>query len=248
MSDLDKIEYLKYAMQAVAANDQFPTEDYEKYRNEIINNPVYKPYLPRDLATCRNLGEFWTKIKSKFSHYQERRLYLKEEFENLVMFAESNNHLMADDNLTSGIASYGRDYIISAWNKALERRSSDPKGAITVSRTLLETVCKYILDDLSIEYDDKSDMPVLYGLVANNLHLAPNQQTEQIMKQITGGCFSVVQGIGSIRNKISDAHGEGEEQTLVDNKYSMFIVNLAGSLSLFLLDSYESSRAGEQNE
>jgi hypothetical protein len=34
------------------------------------------------------------------------------------------------------------------WHKALDRRTDDPDGAITAARTLLETVCKHILDEL----------------------------------------------------------------------------------------------------
>jgi hypothetical protein len=58
-------------------------------------------------------------------------------------------------------------------NKALERRNADPEGAITIARTLLETVCKRILDQLpGAAYTDKEDLPKLYGMVARALNLA----------------------------------------------------------------------------
>ncbi len=42
------------------------------------------------------------------------------------------------------------------WIKALERRHTDPEGAITSARTLLETVCKRVFDEIGMEYDDKT--------------------------------------------------------------------------------------------
>jgi hypothetical protein len=61
---------------------------------------------------------------------------------------------------------------------ALERRSDDPEGAITSARTLLETVCKHILDEGGIKYDDDADLPKLYRVTADVLDLAPSQQSE----------------------------------------------------------------------
>jgi hypothetical protein len=38
----------------------------------------------------------------------------------------------------------------TVWQRALERRISDPEGAITAARSLLEAVCKHVLDDLGV--------------------------------------------------------------------------------------------------
>ena len=39
-------------------------------------------------------------------------------------------------------------------------RQDDPEGAITAARTLLETVCKHILDETEVDYS-KDDLPTL---------------------------------------------------------------------------------------
>ncbi len=59
------------------------------------------------------------------------------------------------------------------------RRTADPEGAITVARTLLEAVCKHILDGLGIAYAPRDDLPKLYGAVARGLRLAPDQHREE---------------------------------------------------------------------
>ena len=52
------------------------------------------------------------------------------------------------------------------WRKALDRRHEDPEGAITAVRTLLESVCKHILDECGVVYGDNADLPKLYGLTS----------------------------------------------------------------------------------
>lgn len=85
------------------------------------------------------------------------------------------------------------------------RRAEDPAGAITTARTLLETVCKHILDDLKEEYPTDADLPKLYKITAEKLNLAPSQHSAAVFKQILGGCTSVVEGLGALRNRLGSA-------------------------------------------
>ncbi len=48
----------------------------------------------------------------------------------------------ADELISETVASFDEAGVHEAWQKALDRRSSDPEGAITAAKTLLETVCK----------------------------------------------------------------------------------------------------------
>ena len=93
--------------------------------------------------------------------------------------------------------------------KLLARRHTDPEGAITSARTLLETVCKRVLDETGTAYSDKDDLPALYKVVATKLNIAPSQHTQDTFRRILGGATSVVDGLGSLRNKTGDAHGQG---------------------------------------
>ena len=62
--------------------------------------------------------------------------------------------------------------INDVWQKARDRRQEDPEGAITAARTLLESVCKQILEECGVDYGDNADLPKLYGLTAKELSLA----------------------------------------------------------------------------
>jgi integrase len=163
-------------------------------------------------------------------------------------FARGRKTAPSDDIIISTFSNnVDAQYIQEAWTKALERRSTDPEGAITIARTILESVCKFILDHSGITYDDKSDMHQLYKAVQSVLNLAPDSQHEAIFKQLLGGCTSVVIGIGSLRNKLSDAHGRSYNTTAPTKRHAQLAVNLAGSMADFLFTTWEETRNSIEN-
>ena len=101
-------------------------------------------------------------------------------------------------------------HVQALWQRALERRASDPEGAITSARTLLEAVCKHILDKSGTQYEAKANLPKLYSLAASHLNLSPARHIEPLFKQILGGCHSVVQGPGSLRSRLGETHAQGK--------------------------------------
>lgn len=91
------------------------------------------------------------------------------------------------------------------------------KGLVLIDHPTLPTLwCKprgsvmRILDERKVAYESDSDLPSLYKTVAKALNLAPSQHSETIFKQILGGCTVVVEGLGALRNRLSDAHGQGK--------------------------------------
>jgi hypothetical protein len=128
--------------------------------------------------------------------------------------------------------------------KALNRRNTDPEGAITVARTLLESVCKRILDDLGEEYSEKEDLPKLYGKAAKRLNLAPDQHSEEPIKAILGGAMNLVNGIGTLRNRLSDSHGRGGKPVRPSPRHASLAVNTAGAIATFLVETHVERATG----
>jgi hypothetical protein len=93
---------------------------------------------------------------------------------------ESESRTPSDAAITATVQAVSSSYIQEAWHKALERRATDAEGAITAARTLLESVCKHILDTAGATYDDGADLPKLYTLTAKQLNLSPSQHTEHL--------------------------------------------------------------------
>ncbi|MGO4332488.1 abortive infection family protein [Cupriavidus sp. M-11] len=185
------------------------------------------------------MAQFWQFIKHKFPSYAERRTYLWNEFRPLIEMIEQSSSGPADHVVTAAIERFDADHLQAAWRKALERRQTDPAGAITIARTLLETTCKHILDEVSVDYGDSPELPHLYRLTSKALNLAPSQHTEDVFKQILGGCHSVVEGLGALRNRLSDAHGTGKRAVKPAPRHAELAVNLSGALALYLLQTFE---------
>jgi len=131
------------------------------------------------------------------------------------------------------------EHVTEVWAKAITRTQPDPEGAVTAARTLLESVCKHILDELGLKYPNDGDLVKLYGLTSKALKLAPEPQLEQAVKQIMSGCISIANGVAALRNTASDAHGKGVAGAAVTPRFAELAVNVAGSLSTFLIATFK---------
>ncbi|MGB7509660.1 MAG: abortive infection family protein [Pelodictyon phaeoclathratiforme] len=237
-----KVESLKNMLIARATGGGSNDIEYNELRRELTAHSRISKMLPRFVLSCRELSEFWGFIQPKFGSYVERREYLRKEFDPLLTMLETESRTPSDAAITATVEAINSSYIQEAWQKALERRATDAEGAITAARTLLESVCKHILDEANEAYDDSADLPKLYTQTAKQLNLSPSQYTEQLFKQILGGCQSVVQGLGAMRNKHSDAHGKGASGATPAPRHAELAVNLSGTMATFLLQSWEAQK------
>jgi hypothetical protein len=140
------VESLKILLVTRATGGGGDETEYKRLRQELIAMPRISKHLPQFVRVCRSLSEFWSFIKPKFPTYAERREYLRVEFDPLLTLLEMESRTPSDAPITATVKLVNSEYIQETWNKALARRSSDPEGAITAARTLLESVCKHILD------------------------------------------------------------------------------------------------------
>ena len=214
---------------------------YQNSRTKLLEEGSISHLIPDLVKNHRNIKHFWSFIKPKFSTYEERRGYIYAEFKPLLDFLEYGTAVPSELSIDSILKKFDSESIQNVWQKALERKLTDPEGAITLSRTLLESVCKHILDELEVDYNDKNiDLPALYKKTATELNLSTSQHTEPIFKQILGGCSGVVNGLGNLRNKLGDAHGKGKNAIKPAPRHAELSVNLAGSMALFLVQTFQS--------
>ncbi len=240
MNDLlEQSEALQNLLISHATGGSEDDAEYIRLRQMLISNASLEQLLPKFLRTCRNLAQFWQFIKFKFASYAERRNYIWDEFRPVLEAIERGSLVPSDQVVSERLEKFDASHVQAAWSKALDRRSCDPEGAITSARTLIESVCKHILDESGVSYDDGADLPKLYKLTAETLRLAPSQHTEQVFKQILGGCTAIVEGLGSLRNRLSDAHGKGKVGSKPASRHAELAVNLSGALAIYLLATWE---------
>lgn len=238
---LEKIMIAR-ATGSVAASDP---DYYEHLRREFMGDPATKPLLPPFVRTCRTLDAFWQFIKAQAKTYADRRQIIHQAFTPLAEFLDGKNKAPVDASVSAVLATFDAEGVHAVWSKALARRNNDPEGAITVARTLLEAVCKRILDTMDVGYADKDDLPKLYSLAAKSLNLAPNQHTEEPIKAILGGAVNLVNGIGTLRNRLSDSHARSGKLIKPSPRHASLAVNTAGAVATFLVETVLEKQTGE---
>lgn len=218
---------------------------FARARKTVLADPVGAKAAPRCVRTCRSPDDVWSYIKSQpdLDTYHSRRVFLGEQFEPLLAALEGSDVAPLDTGVAEGIERLDSASVARDWERALARRSSDPEAAITAARALVESVCKTILDDLGIVYEERGDLPKLYRKTAKALRLTPDEHTDEQIRRILGGCTSAVEGLGALRNRSGDAHGRGRTGYRLSARHAALAVNLAGTVTMFLTDTF-AARSG----
>jgi hypothetical protein len=239
-----KVETLYRLLESIATGGKYDDVEFKRVRREAVDEPILKPLLPRFVHTCRDIRAYWQHIKGLFASYQERRDYLRTVFVPIIEHLERGLTSPSSSAANDALSVIDSPHVQDAWRNAYSREESDPDGAITSARALIESVCKFILDKASEPYNDSWDLPKLYKAAVKKLNLAPDQHSDPIVKQILSGCHSAIEGLSSLRNRYGDAHGKGGTSSLPSTRHSALAVNLAGSVATFLVQSYEEKEYG----
>lgn len=127
--------------------------------------------------------------------------------------------------------------------------NEDYDGAVTNARSLLETICKHILNEASIKYKEGENLPCYYKKVANVLKMEPSlYKGTEAFQEVLSGFISVVNGIASIRNKFSDSHGANPlEKYRIDKRHATLVVNAARTIAEYLITVLEQKKTHNPN-
>ena len=227
---------------AWATGESFDEPTYRRYRGQLLARHDLRHLVPPFVRKCRDFAQFWGWIKVEEPTYAERRLLIWEGFGPLIDHLEHGNRTPSEDAISVTLASLDADGVSRMWQTALDRRVHDPEGAITLAKSLLEAVCKHVLDGLGIQYDVHTDLPKLWSLASKQLNLAPSQHHEKVFRAILGNCQAVVSNLAAVRNKLGDAHGHGHRPVKPQARHAEFAVNLSGSMASFLVATWENWR------
>jgi hypothetical protein len=217
-------------------------EKYERVRAELLQlDQGILSAIPRWIYENKYGSNFWQYVKRISPHYQPRRDFINESFDDLYNFIEKG----ADQPISLSLDQINRaiknEYIDLLWKKIYSRKSFDRDGAVTACKTLIETTLKHLLDSKNVEYSSRDDMGSLYKKVSKNYGLEPDKKKHQEFHKLCVGCITVVSGISEIRNKYGDAHGKGDQQKVSEltQNYVDVMVNMTGSIVTFLLSFSE---------
>ncbi len=212
---------------------------YRLLRREFMADATVSHLVPPFVRTTQDTAAMWAFLKGHDGRWEPRRLFVREQFVPLIERLERTS-APADSIVSDVLQQFDAEAINDAWSKALTRREADPAGAITAARTLLESVCKHLLEDAegNPRYGANDDLPKLYRQASELLNIAPSQHSEDAFKRILGSAASIVEGLGTLRNKVGDAHAPGGRKAVKPApRHAALAVNMAGSMALFLIET-----------
>ena len=165
---------LQNIMRACATHRNEPGDEnhYASIRKALMQDADTKQRLPRAVRVCRSLDQFWEFIKPRYSTYAERREYLQREFEPMLDYLESMSSSPVDELLGDALQEFSAEAVQKVWGKAIERREADPEAAITLARSLIESVCKHILNEAG---EDQGNQDQLYRQTIALMNLVNRQ-------------------------------------------------------------------------
>jgi hypothetical protein len=128
--------------------------------------------------------------------------------------------------------------------RAQQSAANDPEDAVTAACSLIESVCRSILIELSLPLPPKRDIDGLIKAVQEPLGLSPGRkdipsEIEADVRQVLGGLTSVAKGVGALRTHGGDAHGREKGFRRIDPRIARLSINAAGTLALFFIETWE---------
>jgi hypothetical protein len=246
---LDMVLRLKTILLTIStsglSNNNFGSyaKEYSNIRRHLKANDDIRNRIPHCVNDSQSLEEFWASIRADYGTYEQRRIYLKKEFYNIIEYLELKETSPNDEIITGLFVKLNLGEINRQWKKALGRRLDDPEGAITASRTLIESICKLILEKRNINYKTDEPLQSLYSKTIKELNLSIDNVTDQDLKKLSGACNVIVDSLARLRNDLGDAHGNCGNKIMPEQWYADFCVNIAGALGAFLISAWN-----KQNE
>lgn len=148
------------------------------------------------------------------------------------------------EQLDERLRSIDYDSVDASFRKALEQAEADPSNATKEACSIVESVCKCILDEVGSAYPKRQDIQGLVKEVSKVLDLSPARpDIDADVRQILGGLSTVVNGIGALRTH-EGAHGKGKNVARIDGRIARLAIHAASTIALFYIESWQRRKSG----
>lgn len=218
---------------------------YRSLKANLLSADELRTRLPEFLVQSTTLGEISKYIKDHAPNEksttlsEQRRSFIGRTFQPAMDFLYGSTVTPGDKIVSAALS--GKKRINDDWEKALQRRTTDPEGAITMARTLLESTFKQVLDEKGTAYEKDTKLPELYSMASKALNLHPTSTADPELKRLFGVCSSIVSALGEFRNDKSDSHGRSETDIRPEKRFAELAVNLAGPIASIFISTLEES-------
>lgn len=134
--------------------------------------------------------------------------------------------------------------------QGIERAVAEKPGlAFDLAKTLVESVCRTVLDERGIAYDKDDGLPALFKNVSKNMPFLPpaasgENEVRKSLAKTLGGLHAAVQGICELRNQCGYAsHGSGAPRPIMETTQALLAAEAADAIIGFLHRCHLQGRA-----
>ena len=137
---------------------------------------------------------------------------------------------------TPQVQSIDREYIKDISERAmLDVVNGSYDSAITKSRTLLEEVFCYVIENKNETPTDSGDIGRLYKQVKGLYNMHTDKNLDRQINTLLSGLEKIVSSISEMRNNNSDAHGVGSQRISISEHHARLLVNSAMTMAEFII-------------
>jgi hypothetical protein len=124
---------------------------------------------------------------------------------------------------------------------------SDPDLAIGTAKELIETVCRTILAQRSIEAPVTLELAQLVKLTSKELKLTPSdigdeEAASDSIRRLLGNLGTITQSLAELRNRFGTGHGKAADSRGLQPRHAKLAVGAASTLALFLHETSQAQR------
>jgi hypothetical protein len=147
---------------------------------------------------------------------------------------------IATEHLAQYLATEGYKAAHEDFERAMSHIEADPEQAMGSASSILESICKGILERLQTALPKDQTLKSLVKATYGAMNLSPESHADPDIKQILGGIANAAVGIGVIRTKHSSFHGRTDTQKKyrLTARHARLAVGSAAVLGCFLIETY----------
>jgi Abortive infection C-terminus len=253
---IEKLEKAKedimYEFDRYGATYDFPEEytyevDNQNFRNaRLIIKKVSKEAgikLQSFIKECRTIDEAVECLVSEAANSNvpdsTMKNYIGRHFNEFIDYIEEEQIDVQIMHVKAKVPQELTYQIILESIEKCERRIEigDYSGAVTSAKTLVEGVCKEILENFpEVEIKKNISLISLFGKVRDNLSLDPGDpKMDNALKEVITGLNKIVGGISEVRNSYGDSHLSTNK---IKEHHALVVVNSAKTVVNFLFGTY----------
>lgn len=115
-------------------------------------------------------------------------------------------------------------------------------SVITKSRTVIEEVLIFILENNKVTVESKGDLNKIYNQVKGLYNMRQDKGYDGRVNSLLSGLEKIVQSIAEMRNVNSDSHGVGSSRIAIKESEARLVMNSAVTFCEYILDIYKNHK------